>query len=465
VFGLPVATTPPDTYVLYRPSLQAWAQVQLDKVGPLPAYTLKAELDSQGERLAGNMQIVVPNASSEAWRDLVFHLYPNYPHYASRIAASQVMVGGEAAAVELLTEGTALRVMLSEPLQPKAQVAVAMQFTVDLPSGMDGYTLFGWEDGILSLPGFYPTLAVRDSRGWLAAVPPLFADVLFNPAAWYDLEFTAPAKLTVVASGSTLETAAAGRDRRTWHIAGGPLRDMTLLASDRWRSVKDTAAGATVVAYYPADVPAAGQSALFHAAAALRLYSDLYGRYPYTEFKVVAAPLGHRGMEYSGLVAVGKGLYNSDRLAFLVAHETAHQWWYAQVGDDPLQTPWLDEGLAEHAAFDYYRGVYGQQAAEKLLADRWQLRVESSDAGGINGAVDRPIASMDQRTYELLTYAKAALFFNALRERLGDDVYLMVLRAYVEAYRWQVATPQQFFGVAESVSGANLNPLAQTWLR
>jgi aminopeptidase N len=257
----------------------------------------------------------------------------------------------------------------------------------------------------------------------------------------------------------------AGQGRRTWHIAGGPLRDMTLLVSDRWQSVKDTAAGATVIAYYPTDALAAGQSALFHAAAALRLYSDLYGRYPYAEFKVVAAPLGQRGMEYSGLVTIGEGLFESGQVVFLVAHETAHQWWYAQVGNDPLAMPWLDEGLAEYAAFDYYQGVYGQPAAAQLLADRWRLSVETGEAGGISGAVDRPIASMDRQTYDLLTYAKAALFFNALRERLGDDVYLAVLRAYVDAYRWQVVTPQQFFGVAESVSGDNLNPLAQTWLQ
>jgi hypothetical protein len=39
------------------------------------------------------------------------------------------------------------------------------------------------------------------------------------------------------------------------------------------------------------------------------------------------------------------------------------------------------------------------------------------------------------------------------------------LRAYVESYRWQIATPQHFFGLVQAVSGDNLNPLAEEWLR
>ena len=302
---------------------------------------------------------------------------------------------------------------------------------------------------------------------WLAQVPPLFADVLFNPAAWYELEFTAPAALTVVASGTTLQVADNQDGTWTWHIVGGPLRDIAVMASDRWHSVSDTATGATVTSYYPADEPSAGQAALFHAAAALRLYSDLWGRYPYTEFDVVAAPLGYRGMEYSGLVTVGQDIYSHHRqqLAFLVAHETAHQWWYVQVGNDPLAHPWLDEGLAEYAAFDYYRGVYGQGAAEALLSTRWLMPIEALSAKGATGPVDRPADAVNATEYELLAYARASLFFNALRERLGDELYLEVLRTYVETYRWQVATPQRFLRLAQNVSGANLNPLAESWLR
>lgn len=463
----------PDPLQVYGPSLQEWAQPQLEELGRLPRYTIQAELAPTGDRLAGHMQLVVPNTSSTPWPDLVLRLYPNMPHYAGTMNVTQIQVDGKPVDSELDAEGTALRLLLPAPLDPDQEVTLAMAFSVDLPRRAEGYTLFGWEDGILSLPGFYPALALRQeaagsgASGWASQVPPPFADVLFNPVALYQLSFSAPAGLTVVTSGSTLEVGAEQDGQRTWQVVGGPLRDMTVLASDRWESLSDTAAGARVTSYYLAGAEAAGQAALFHAAAALRLYSDLYGGYPYTEFDLVAAPLGVRGMEYSGLVSIGQDLYgpHRDRLAFLVAHETAHQWWYVQVGNDPLLHPWLDEGPAEYAAFDYYRGIYGQAAAEALLSERWQTPYAVAAARGIDGPVDQAASAMTGTSYELLTYAKAALFFDALRGRLGDQAYIQLVRAYVESYRWQVVTPQHFFGLAQTLSGTDLNPLAEEWLR
>jgi hypothetical protein len=29
-------------------------------------------------------------------------------------------------------------------------------------------------------------------------------------------------------------------------------------------------------------------------------------------------------------------------------HETAHQWWYALVGNDEYRHPWMDEALAQY---------------------------------------------------------------------------------------------------------------------
>lgn len=468
----PDSTPIPDPFRAFRPSLQAWAQPQMETPGPLPRYAIRAELAPSDDRIEGHMRILVPNTDVSPWSELAFRLYPNLPHYGGDLSITQVQVNGRPVTTKLETDGSALYLLLPRPLAPGEEITVTMIFSVDLPQGTQGYTLFGWEDGILSLPGFYPTLAVRqaavgsDAGHWVTEVPPQFADVLFNPVALYEVEFTAPANLTLVSSGTTVRTTPHQDRRQTWYIVGAPLRDMTILISDRWESVSDTATGAMVTSYYPAGAEAAGQAALFHASAALRLYSDLFGRYPYAEFDIVAAPLGFRGMEYSGLVTIGEDLYGlyRDQLAFLVAHETAHQWWYAQVGSDPLAHPWLDEGPAEYAAFDYYRGVYGQKAAEDLLSERWKTPYAVAAARGIDGPVDQPAKAMTAANYELLAYAKAALFFDALRDELGEEIYTDVMRTYVETYRWQVVTPQHFFGLAQTRSVANLNPLAEEWL-
>jgi aminopeptidase N len=142
-------------------------------------------------------------------------------------------------------------------------------------------------------------------------------------------------------------------------------------------------------------------------------------------------------MEYAGVVTIGEDLYGAyrEQLGYLVTHEVAHQWWYAQVGSDPLAAPWLDEGLAEYAAYDYYRGVYGQGAAEALLRSRWQMPVD------------------------------AALFFDAVRQQLGDEAYQAALREYVDTHRWRVAQPDDLLSALQRTPDQDLTSLVDVWLR
>jgi hypothetical protein len=44
-------------------------------------------------------------------------------------------------------------------------------------------------------------------------------------------------------------------------------------------------------------------------------------------------------------------------------------------------------------------------------------------------------------------------------------MYTQVMREYVETYRWQIVTPQHLFGLAQTLSDVDLNPLAEEWLR
>ena len=66
-------------------------------------------------------------------------------------------------------------------------------------------------------------------------------------------------------------------------------------------------------------------------------------------------------MEYSGMIFLSEDIfapeYGEQRRAFLVAHEVAHQWWYDMVGNNQLEEPWLDEGLANWSARQYLKTV------------------------------------------------------------------------------------------------------------
>lgn len=458
----PTATPDPSFY--YRAALQPWAQNDLEVVGPLPRYHITARLSDAGTTLQGVEQITLTRPDPA----LVFRLYPNLANYGGSSQVTAARVNGLTLTPTPLAGGSAIR--LEMPPTSQAEVMIELEFSVQLTGqrGLDesAYTLFGWDGLILSLPGFYPSLAVRQGNEWALDIPPRHGDVLFNEVALYQLDLTLPHDLVVAAGGVTLNVIDHPDRTRTWQIAGGPLRDLTVIAGP-FQAISDSAAGATVTTYYLPGQQTAAKTGLAHAAASLRLYSDLYGPYPYQKLDVVEAPLNTRGMEYSGLVLIGQATFRGppDRLTFLVAHEVAHQWWYALVGNNPYRYPWLDEGLAEYSAFEYYRGIFGERKAEALLTGRWFIPFDTAAGGGIDGVVDRPAAAFDPPSYELLVYAKSALFFHALRKQLGEATYRQIMQTYYAENRYRLVTPQTFLVTTQRVSGQNLNPLAERWLK
>ncbi|MFC1975717.1 M1 family metallopeptidase [Chloroflexota bacterium] len=465
--GLITPTPTPDPFSHYRAALQPWAQGDIEAAGPLPRYHITAQLNSEGTKLTGIEQVTIPSPGPE----VVFRLYPNTPNYAGSMRITTAQIDGVPLEITPSRDAISLTVPPTAGNMLPTSIMVTLAFEINLGSQPDldasNYTLFGWDGPILSLPGFYPTLAVKQGNEWVLEQPPLHSDVLFNEVALYQLDLTLPREMVVAASGVTLNVIDNPTDdTRTWQISGGPLRDMTLIAGP-FQSISEEAAGAIVTSYYLTGHEAAGRVVLAHAAASLRLYGDTYGPYPYTELDIVEAPLNSRGMEYTGLLLIGEELYQEQRdfLTFLVAHEVGHQWWYAVIGNNPYRYPWLDEGLTEYSAFDYYRSVFGQSKAEQLLTGRWQIPFDWAASGGVGGAIDRPASAFDPASYELLVYAKAALFFNALREQLGEEMYAQVLQTYYTENRYRIVTPQTFLATAERMSGQNLNPLAEEWLK
>lgn len=460
--GVITPTPTPDPVSHYRAVLQPAFAADIEAAGPLPQYHVAAQLSPDETALAGAMKVTLPAPTPE----VVFRLYPNLANYSGSIKVTHARVNGSNTPFRLLADDSALQLTLPANDIVPAVIELAFETQLGRANAGDDFTLFGWAGGILSLPGFFPTLAVQQNGQWVLDVPPPHGDVLFNEAALYQLDLTLPNRLVVASGAVPLNVIDNPDGSRTWQLTGGPLRDLTVIAGP-FQAISANAAGATVTSYYLPGQETAARAVLGHAAASLRLYSDTFGPYPYTKLDVVAAPLGNRGMEYSGLVLIGDGLYRDPRefLTFLVAHEVAHQWWYGVVGNNPYRYPWLDEGLTEYSAFDYYRGIFGQSRAEELLTGRWQIPFAGAAAGGIDGAVDRPAADFDATSYELLVYSKAALFFSSLREDLGDEVYRQVLQTYYSENKYDIVSPQTLLATAQRVSGKNLTPLADAWLK
>ena len=430
-----------------------------------PEYRLALVLNAGERKLVGRQQVTVPNHTGVPWDEIVFRLYPNLPQYGGQMVVSSVSVDGQPAAPLLRAGDTALAVPLQQPLEPESSAVVDLSFEIQIPEKESGYVLFGYSQGIWSVPDGYALLAVHDGRGWHEGVAPAHGDAVFAGAALYDVTLSLPEQLTLAPTGTPLGQAPDADGLLAHHLAGGPLREFTWLASADYRVSETTAYGTLLRSYHLPGDEAAGQATLNIAAAALRAYEDAYGPYPFERMIVAEAPLLHYGMEYSGLNLIGLDLYRGQQaqLEDRVIHEVAHQWWYAQVGNDQVNTPWLDEGLAEYSMAVYYQQVFGQAQANTLVNQRWLVPYQLAVENGYDAVVNQPSSAFSWE-YEVIVYAKAALFFHALHQELGDEGFYGVLQAYLERYRWDVATPVGFLEVAESTSGQDLDPIYTTWI-
>jgi aminopeptidase N len=186
----------------------------------------------------------------------------------------------------------------------------------------------------------------------------------------------------------------------------------------------------------------------------------LVGPYPYPELDLVDAPEAFGGIEYPGLVYIGTvGTY---WLIEPTVHEVAHQWFYALVGNDQLIEPWMDEAAAMYAEVLYYEAA-GKVGLATSLLDGFRSQVR--DHPRSNTPIGLPVeAYSSDWDYSTFVYLKGALFYEALRQRLGDDLFFDFLSDYFVAHRYGFAEAEDFQTAAEQACACQLDDLFNLWV-
>lgn len=451
----------------YKPALKHWTAEEEAAWALFPRYHISATLDLDAMRLTGWEQVRFVNRTTHSLNEIYFRQYPNLPQQGGHLVVHSVKSNGIPLSFEYDVTGTAFMIPCDPPLEPGQVALLELTFSVEIPDRAGGWVLFGRSQNIISLPDFYPILAVYDSQGWHVELAPAYADAGFGEAAFYQVAFTAPSELVIASTGVIITQTLQSDGSTTTHIVAGPIREFVIVASPDYEVASTEAYGTTVRSYFLRQDRAAGLVALERAASALRVYSDYFSSYPFSHMSAVEAPLTFRGMEYCTLNLFGVDTYRAHRqeLSYLVVHEVAHQWWYNQIGNDPFNAAWLDEGLAEYSAYTYYWKAYGREAAEKLRQTRWIQPYEYAKATGADMILAQSVTEfLSSRAYETMVYAKGALFFDALRRAVGEETYYAILQEYVRRYRFRTVLPEDFFIVAQEVSARDLTPLIVEWI-
>jgi aminopeptidase N len=359
-----------------------------------------------------------------------------------------------------------MKIDLPTPLPPGEAIVLELEYTAQVPVSdvEQGYNQFGLHDSILALPNFYPQIPVYDDQGWHITPGPGYGDAVFSDTALYRVNLTAPSDQVVATSGVCDR---AGHETTTvYHCVSGPMRDFMIAMSSDYQVKSDIVEGAKISSYFVKGDEEAGAHGLDVASEALKSYTRRFGSYPFTELDLIETPTTAGGIEYPGLIAVAAGLYKKpDSQEGATAHEVAHQWWYSLVGDDQVSDPWLDEALTEFSTCLYYRDVYGPEGLSGCVAQDLQARYKRVKGTEQDKRSDLPVADYSLREYGAIVYGKAALFFNAIYDEIGDEKFNQFLQEYYDTYRYGVAYPKDLFAIAAKYVGqAKLDELLKEWI-
>ena len=460
----PAAPPPGFDPALYRPAMRPEFAADVSGLSDAPRYSITLAVDLDAMQADGREQVHYTNAGAAPLSEIYFRLFPSAPGFGGAMTVTRVLVSGQPVAIQLDQRGTALLVPVT--LAPGASTDLTLDFSVGIPRDPTaGYAMFGVINGVTTLPDFYPVIPARDETGWHIEIAPEYGDETFTPTALYDVSITAKADQVVVTSG-TCRSPGAGE----WHCVSGPMRDFMLAMSADYRVVTQTVEGVTLRSFYTPGDETGGQRALQVASDSMRVYSRRFGAYPFAELDVVETGTRAGGIEYPGLVVIASSLYGQtgegSYFDFVVAHEVAHQWWYSLVGNDQVNHPWLDESLTGYSTVLYYEDTFGKAVADRLLTQMFQEAFQKLVRDRRDQKVDQPVSAFTRDDYSAVVYRKGPLFFQALRQAIGDEKFNAFLKAYFRQNRYGIATSERMLLAAESVADrATVRSLFNQWIQ
>jgi aminopeptidase N len=161
-------------------------------------------------------------------------------------------------------------------------------------------------------------------------------------------------------------------------------------------------------------------------------------------------------------------LYESDPerpflLGIVVAHEVAHQWWYAVIGNNVLLDPWQDESLAVFSSILYQQNHQQGDVAGTLRF--YEQTVAALESGYRETGINQSLEAFEARPqlYGTVVYTKGGLFFVELRAELGDEVFFQALQDYYRVNRYRLAPPGRLLQAFEKSCGCELDELYARW--
>ncbi len=279
---------------------------------------------------------------------------------------------------------------------------------------------------------------------------------------FYDIEFSAPSNLVVVASVQSIDMVVQN-GFKTYNFNFGPAVDFAIALSSSY-VVDSTIQSGIALKYFCRDFEKELAIDIKNITSfAFSFMNDYVGPYTYPElnfaFINAARPVA---LEYPGLIALFSprgGALASNYYEYLAIRTVVHQWFYAMIAADRCTEPWLNESIAEYFALKIADKYWGRDAN---LIDFGGFKATFSDDLRLNARVTEGKAPVNLSAGQLtseIEYGttirnRGALTVATIFNLLGDSLTSVFWKSYYESHLLNRTSTDSFLSLLEEVAGA-----------
>ncbi|EPS37099.1 hypothetical protein H072_9309 [Dactylellina haptotyla CBS 200.50] len=222
-----------------------------------------------------------------------------------------------------------------------------------------------------------------------------------------------------------------------------------------------------------------GKFSLDLAARTLKFYEETFeSPYPLPKMDMVAIPDFSAGaMENWGLVTyrlvdllfdeTTSGASTKQRVAEVVQHELAHQWFGNLVTMDFWDGLWLNEGFATWMSWYSCNVFYPEwKVWESYVADNLQSAL-SLDSLRSSHPIEVPVKKISEinQIFDAISYSKGSCVLRMVSQYIGEETFMKGIRAYLKRHAYKNTVTKDLWDALSEASGKDISGMMDVWTR
>jgi aminopeptidase N len=298
--------------------------------------------------------------------------------------------------------------------------------------------------------------------------------------ATFDISLTIDARDSAISNGRVIaDTPVAGGARHTVRFSTTPKMSSYLVAMavGRFSCIGGSADGTPIRICGIEGKQEMGRIALDMAQQVLKFYNTYFAiKYPFGKLDVLAVPDFAAGaMENTAAIfyrerdllvdSKDASLTVRKRIASVIAHEMAHQWFGDLVTMQWWDDIWLNEGFANWMESRPLAAIRPDWniSVDEALDNQAALGLDAlKTTHAVHATVDTP-AQIDE-AFDGITYQKGAAVLRMIENYLGPDTFRRGVNAYLQAHAYGNATSQDFWAAMAEASGKPVERIMPTFI-